>query len=45
MAGTIYLRYVLNTRKLKEFEHEPAPVLFGDREKSWSRLPANCGFR
>ena len=30
MAVTIYLRYVLNTRKLKEFEHEPAPVLFGD---------------
>ena len=25
MAVTIYLRYVLNTRKLKEFEHEPAP--------------------
>ena len=31
MAVTIYLRYVLNTSKLKEFEHEPAPVLFGDR--------------
>ena len=33
MAGTIYLRYVLNTRKLKEFEHEPAPALFGDRKE------------
>jgi len=31
MAVTIYLRYVLNTSKLKEFEHEPAPALFGDR--------------
>ena len=33
MAVTIYLRYVLNTRKLKEFEHEPAPALFGDRKE------------